>query len=124
MKPRPLSVAVIGWTFIAAGLVGLAHHAPEFHSTTTAKDVDVLILLIRILAILGGAYLLLGANWARSLLVGWLGYHVFLSARHSTLELALHAPLLAVIVYFLFREPAASYFRGATNANHANANDE
>jgi len=63
------------------------------------------------LAIVSGAFMLRGCNWARWLLVVWLAYHVALSAWHSLFQVAVHALLLAVIAYFLFRSPASAFFQ-------------
>lgn len=68
--------------------------------------------VVRILAILSGVFMLYGFNWARWLLVIWLGYHVILSALNSLFELLVHSLLLAVVLYFLFRPQASAYFRG------------
>lgn len=57
--------------------------------------------------------MLRGHNWARWLLVTWIAYHVILSAFHAWSELAMHALLLAVVAYFLFRSRASAYFRRA-----------
>ena len=71
-----------------------------------------MIHVVRILALLCGVFMLSGFNWARWLLVVWLGYHVILGALHSLFELSVHSLLFAVILYFLFRPPASTYFRG------------
>ena len=65
-----------------------------------------------LLAVVAGVFLLRGRNWARWLLVAWMGFHVALSALHPGHELAVHGLLTAVVVYFLFRAPASEFFRG------------
>jgi hypothetical protein len=119
MTKRPLSITVISWLFIGAGgvtlLAGListadspaTHHIPE-HSFEFW-----LVPAIRILAILCGLFMLYGFNWARWLLVVWVGYHVILSAMHSPFELFVHSLLFTVLLYFVFRSQASAYFRGA-----------
>ena len=84
MNKRPRSITVISWIFIAFGSI----------------------------ALLCGMFMLYGFNWARWLLVIWLGYHVILSALHSLFELSVHSLLFTVVLYFLFRPPASTYFRG------------
>ena len=54
--------------------------------------------------------------WARWLLLAWMGFHVVLSLWHTPVELALHALLLALVAWVLFRPAAAAFFRGATIA--------
>jgi hypothetical protein len=109
---RPIPVTILGGLFIAAGLVGIAYHLSE-------RPVDpsiILVTFVRILAVVGGVFLLMGHSWARWLLVGWLGFHVVVSAFHSLSEMAAHAVLLIVVVYFLFTPPAAKYFQPAPPA--------
>jgi len=125
MHTRPLSITVISWIFIAIGclslLIGLLHPvhgvpAQPTDARTAHQLADQwLVPAIHILAIVGGVFLLYGCNWARWLLVGWMGFHVILSAWHSPLALLVHGSVFAVVFYFLFRPPASAYFR-ATNA--------
>jgi hypothetical protein len=56
-------------------------------------------------------FMLYGFNWARWLLVVWIGFHIILSALHSPLQLLVHSLLFAVVLYFLFRPQASAYFR-------------
>ena len=69
---RPLPVTILGGLFIVAGLTGLVYHLSE-------GPLDrgmILISMVRILAIVGGVFLLLGHNWARWLMLAWLAFHV------------------------------------------------
>ncbi len=108
MNKRPLSVTIIGCIFIAAGVIGFAYHVTEFRTLPALEYVWV--CLLRLLAILGGVFLLRGQNWARWLLLVWLAYHVVLSAFHSTSELVMHGVLFVVIAYLLLRPRATAYF--------------
>lgn len=108
---RPRSVTVIGWLFVAAGIVGFVYHATEL-TTTGPVDSDVVwVLFVRLLAIVGGAFMLRGADWARWLVLAWIAYHVVLSAFHSWSETAVHAVLLAGVAVILLRPEASAYFR-------------
>jgi uncharacterized membrane protein len=103
---RPLTVTILGCLFIAVGLVGLLYHLTE-------RPPDrwiVVISLIRILAIVGGIFLIKGHNWARWLLLAWLALHVGISSFHSLSETVAHAVLLIVIGYFLLTSPVSKYF--------------
>ena len=103
---RPLPVTILGCLFIAVGLVGFLYHLTE-------RPPDYWILLIsfiRILAIVGGIFLIKGRNWARWLVLAWLALHVGISAFHSLSETVAHAVLLLVIGYFLLTPPASKYF--------------
>ena len=117
MKKRPLSITIISWLFLAAGVIGLAYHATEFKAQHPFENDAVWVCLVRFLAILCGTFMLRGSNWARWLLVVWMGYHIVLSVLHSPLQLVVHSLLFAVILYFLFRPQASAYFRGASPGN-------
>jgi hypothetical protein len=108
MNKRPLSVTVVACVFIAAGVIGFAYHVTEFRAHPPLEIVWV--CLLRLLAILGGAFVLRGKNWARWLVLAWIAYHVVLSAFHHFFELAVHAALLAVIACILLRPRASAYF--------------
>src|SRR5206468_3983960 len=78
---RPITVAIIGYLFIAVGSIGLIYHTVEERHPFDGEL--IWIVLLRLLAIVGGAFLLRGRNWARWLLIAWMGYHVALSVFHS-----------------------------------------
>jgi len=107
---RPLSVTILSWAFIAAGAVGLVYHVTELRSGDRPADV-VLVLVLRMLAILGGGVALRGANWGRWLLLGWMAFHVVISFWHSASEVAAHAVLLIAVILVFFRAPGSAWFR-------------
>jgi hypothetical protein len=111
MTNRPLSVTIIGWLFIAAGAVGFAYHATEFNARSPFQYDLVWVCLVRLVAILGGWFMLSGHNWARWLAVAWIAYHVILSAFHSMSEAIEHGLLFVVVAFFLFRPRVTAYFR-------------
>ena len=103
---RPFAVTILGCLFILAGLVGLVYHLSD-------KPLDhwiVLISGVRIIAVVGGIFLLLGLGWARWLLLAWLALHVLVSAFHSVSETLAHVVLLMVVSYFLLGSAASQYF--------------
>lgn len=104
---RPIPVTLLGALFMVAGLVGIAYHLSE----RPADSSIIPITFVRILAVVGGVFLLMGRNWARWLVVGWLAFHVVVSAFHSMSEMAAHAVLLIVVAYFLFTPPDSKYFQ-------------
>jgi hypothetical protein len=118
-RKRPLSVTLIGLLFVFAGAGGVAFHAGEFR-TAGPIQYDLLgVTLVRVLAIVGGIYLLRGSSWARWLLIAWLAFHVVVSAFHSAGETIMHGVLLAAIALLLFRRSATAYLRGAGGASAA-----
>ena len=123
MNKRPHSITVISWIFIAVGSIALFTTLllPLFDPTVAHRLTDLklqhplefwLAPVIRLLAGLGGLFMLYGINWARWLLVAWLGYHIILSIFHSPFQLLMHILIFAVLLYFLFRPRASAYFRG------------
>lgn len=102
VRKRPLSITLIGWIFVAAGLIGLAYHASEFKAERPFDSDFLWVCLVRLLAMGCGAFVLRGSNWARWLLVVWLGYHVGLSVIHTPFELAVHSLLFAGFLFFYF----------------------
>ena len=106
MNTRPKSVTIIGWVFIAVGIIGFA-----YHTTERLLDAELAwVLFVRILAIVGGVFILRGANWARWLVLCWMAYHVALSAFHSLDEFVMHLLLLLGIAYVLLRAKASNFF--------------
>jgi hypothetical protein len=106
---RPFQVTILGCLFVFAGLVGLGYHLWQ-------RPLDpwiVLISAIRIIAVVGGVFLLLGHGWARWLMLSWLALHVVVSAFHSLSDSAAHVVLLFVAGYFLLGSPASQYFQSA-----------
>ena len=115
MKKRPLSITLISWLFLAAGVVGVAYHATEFKAQRPFDYELIWVCFVRLLAILFGAFMLRGRNWARWGLIVWIAAHVVLSVFHSLFELIIHGLLFAVIACFLFRPQASAFFQGARN---------
>jgi hypothetical protein len=104
---RPISVTILSCVYLAVGAIGFAYHFRELLSLQ--QDI-VWAELTEFLAIVCGAFMLLGHNWARWLALAWIVFHVVLSAFHSFRELAIHALFCAVIAWILFRPQAARYF--------------
>lgn len=111
MSHRPRSVTLVSYLFIAAGLIGLGYHGLELSARRPLQVDLVWVLFVRLLAVVGGLFVLRGDDWARWLLLAWLAYHVVLGALHSPSEAAAHAVLLAGVAYVLLRAPASAYFR-------------
>lgn len=113
MNKRPLSVTAVGWLFGLAGAVGLAYHGSELAGERPFRYDLLWVCLVRLAAVVGAVFLVRRQNWARWLLTIWMAYHVGLSAFHKPSEFVVHALLLGVVVYCLFRPRASAYFRGA-----------
>jgi hypothetical protein len=111
MNKRPLSITIIGWLFITSCGVGLLYHLTEINAQHPFDHDVAWVVIVRLLAVLGGVLLLRGVNGARWLLAVWMAYHLVLSALHSPLQLVVHSLLFTVIGYFLFHPRASAYFR-------------
>jgi uncharacterized membrane protein len=106
---RPLPVTILGCLFIVVGLVGFVYHLSE----SPLDRWIVLISIVRIIAVVGGVFLLMGHNWARWLMLAWLAFHVVVSAFHSLSESIAHVVLLIIVGYVLLWPPASKYFQSA-----------
>jgi hypothetical protein len=104
---RPISVTVIAGVYLAVGALGGAYH---FRELLSLQPDSISIELTELLAIVAGAFMLRGHNWARWLALAWIVFHVILSAFHSSREFAVHGVFCAVIAWILFRPAAARYF--------------
>jgi hypothetical protein len=69
MRNAPLSITIIGCLFVVAGAVGLVYHATEFKAGGPLQYDAVWVCLLRLVAIICGAFMLRGNNLARSLLL-------------------------------------------------------
>jgi len=87
------------------GIIGSAYH---FHDLRQPDG--VLTECIEVLAILAGAFMLRGSNWARWLALAWMTFHVVLSAFGALRELAIHSLILAGIAWLLFLPQSRRYF--------------
>jgi hypothetical protein len=121
MMQRPKPITVVAWLFIAVGAAGLLKdwwplvtpHASEQIARLKADGLSDFgpAWASRLAAIVGGIWLLRGANWARWLLVAWMVFHIGLSAMHSREQLLLHTAIFLPIAWVLFRGPSGRYFR-------------
>ena len=66
---RPLSVTILAWLSIGMGAGGFASHLAD----------GVWVELVELLAVIGGAFMLRGHNWARWLALAWMAFHVIVS---------------------------------------------
>jgi hypothetical protein len=116
---RPHSITLIAWLFILVGAAGLLKDlgplliSPAEQLAKLKADglADIgPAWTSRLLAIVGGAALLRGHNWARWLLVAWMLAHIGLSFFHSATELLTHGLIFAPLLYLLFRRAIEPFF--------------
>jgi hypothetical protein len=116
MNKRPTSVTIISVIFIAVGCISFVAGLRQPVDATAVQGIqhssEWVAHVVRILAILGGAFMLFGFNWARWLLVFWMGFHIVAGFLHAPWKGFVHILLFSIIAYFLFRPRASAYFRG------------
>jgi len=110
MNKRPVTITILACLLIAAGAIGIVYHLSDFSGRRSFESENLWILLVRVLAIIGGVFLLRGRNWARWLALAWIGFHLILSFFHSAREVAMHALVFALFAWLLFRRNARLYF--------------
>lgn len=103
---RPRTITIISWLFIIFGSIALLSGVLPFRDLLSHWYVH----LSRILMIVAGVFMLKGQNWARWLLVVWVAFHIVVGALHSALFLLMHVVIFSVILYFVFRREASTYF--------------
>jgi len=106
MNKRPLAVTIIAGLYIVAGAVGFVCH---FKDLATEPWIE----LVRVIAVVAGAFLLRGRDWARWLALAWMAFHVWVGWLNGWQQAAVHAVFLVVIAFLLLRPPASHYFRRA-----------
>jgi hypothetical protein len=109
MKKRPIAVTVLGWLFIAIGAVALGMDV-RFALAHGAGIDEALIFPVHALAVVAGAFMLRGDNWARWLAVLWMAFHVGVTVLNAWRGFAFHAIIFAGITYLLFRADARAWF--------------
>lgn len=108
---RPIPVLVIACLFLLVGSVAFV-----FHFRQILQPNGIWIEVTEALAIVAGAFMLQGRNWARWLAVMWMIFHVILSAFGALHELAIHMVILAIITWLLFLPESRRYFGKPHNA--------
>jgi len=111
MKKRPLPVTILACIYIGVGTVGFAYHLREILARHAFHYDDFLVELTEFVAIVCGAFLLRGHNWARWLALAWIAFHVGISFVDSLQRVVVHGLIFLLIAYFLFRLEARTYFR-------------
>ena len=106
---RPWAITVLSWLFILLGVISLGMDARFLAGHGWSHD-EGWILVVHGLAILGGAFMLRGANWARWLILLWSAFHVGITILNAWHGFAFHAILFTGIAILLFRADARAWF--------------
>jgi len=108
MKRRPLSITIISWIFIVFGSIALLSGVLPLADLRSHWYIH----LSRILQIVAGVFILYGRNWARWLLVVWIAFHIVVGALNGVVTLLMHIVIFSVVLFFVFRRDANTYFAG------------
>jgi hypothetical protein len=116
MSRRPLTITITGWLFVVVGVLSLGRQVLDLSSSPPGLVSSLpqgfwYAAITALAAGLGGVFIVYGANWARWLLAAWLALHVVLSAFHGAFKLVVHTGLAVLVLWLLFRECAAAWFR-------------
>ena len=103
---RPVSVWILSCLYIAVGTIGFAYY---FSELMAHQDDSLWIELTELLAIVSGAFMFRGHNWARWLALVWMAFHVAISFPLYR-QMAIHLAIFAGIAWALFRPDARRYF--------------
>jgi hypothetical protein len=100
---RTPSVIAVGVIFLLLGVLDLYRGvAPMLGGAARPATDDLQVLAIGIAALVGGAFVIRGHNWARWLLAVWMLLHVAISVGHPG-QLVAHVVIFGFIAFLLFR---------------------
>jgi hypothetical protein len=109
-RQRPVTVTIVSLLYIVFGVAGLWFEVRAFR-TYSFHEEDIWITLVHLLAIVAGAFMLRGQNWARWLGVAWIAFHVAISFLNGWRPVLVHAIIAAGIIWLLFEARASAWFR-------------
>jgi hypothetical protein len=116
MKRPPLPVIVISALLMLTGAFSLYGDYLNLKPPATGRNETLAIVCVHLLAIVAGIFMLRGRNRARWLAVAWMAFHVIISVGHPRQQLLVHAILLVLFAYGLFRADASPFFRSKSPA--------
>jgi hypothetical protein len=117
-RRRDRGILVVAALFLVLGVVDVYQGvAPMVRTSSRPATDDMQVLAIGVAALVGGGFVLRGANWARWLLAGWMLLHVAISVGHPGPFLA-HLAIFGSLAFVLFRPRARAHF-GLAEADRA-----
>ena len=106
---RPIPVLMVACVYMAVGAAGFVYH---FRELLALRRDSLWVELIELLAVVSGAFMLAGYNWARWLAVAWMAFHVAISFPVLR-QFVIHLLILALVVWILFLPGARRYFESS-----------
>jgi len=109
-RSRPHSVTIVALIYILVGTAGFVFHFPKL---VPLQQDGLIVEFTEVLAVVAGAFMLRGHNWARWLALAWMAFHVAISVSDPVRKLAMHAVIFLLLAWILLRPAAGQYFRSA-----------
>ena len=103
---RPITVLFLSCLYIAVGTIGFAVNFPKL---IALQPESIWIELTELVALIAGAFLFRGRNWARWLALVWMAFHLAISFP-AVRQIVTHSIIFALIAWVLFRPDARRYF--------------
>jgi hypothetical protein len=116
MKICPPTITILSFLFIAVGIISTGFRVWQFNVVRPTFLEQLYILIVGVLAVVAGVYMMRGRNWARWLAIGWLSFHVVVSAFYELRALAFHLVFVALLAWLLFRRESQEWFMSAPKA--------
>ena len=105
---RPIAVLILSCLYIAVGTIEFFVHF-NFHELMVLQLDSLWIEPVELLAVVSGAFMIRGRNWARWLALVWMAFHVAISFPVVG-QVVTHSIIFALITWGLFRPDARRYF--------------
>ena len=110
-KKRPIAITILAWLYIAVGVLSTGAHYANFRSHKPMVNEFFWITALGAAAILAGAFMLHGHNWARWLALACIAAHVVISALNLMHGLLMHCVVFLLVAAILFQREAREYFK-------------
>lgn len=105
---RPIAVLIFSCLYIVVGTTEFFVHF-NFHELMVLQLDSLWIEPVELLAVISGAFMIRGRNWARWLALVWMAFHVAISFLVVG-QVVTHSIIFALITWGLFRPDARRYF--------------
>jgi hypothetical protein len=104
-RKRPISILALACLYALIGIFGFSRNLHAF-----GEPDFIWIELTEVFAVIAGAFMFLGQNWARWLALAWMAFHLALSLA-APQAFVVHSVIFALIAWLLLRPEARQYFR-------------
>jgi hypothetical protein len=110
-RRRAPTIVAVGVLFLVLGVLDVWRGiAPMMGTASHLATDDMQVLTIGVAALVGGAFVLRGQNWARWLLAVWMLLHVAISEGAG--QVIAHLLIFGCVAFLLFRPGVWARFTG------------